>query len=120
MQDLALSLRTLHELSWMGVHLSIDDFGSGYSSLGFLGRCPIQTLKIDRSFIRDLAVQTENGALTSAIIALGHRLNLSVIVEGVETADELDFLRGQACDSVQGFLFSPPVPPESFTSLWPA
>jgi diguanylate cyclase (GGDEF)-like protein/PAS domain S-box-containing protein len=117
MQDLALSLRILNELRGMGIHISIDDFGSGYSSLGYLGRFPIQTLKIDRSFIRDVADHTDNGALTSAMIALGHRLNLSVIAEGVETEDELAFLQRQECDLMQGFWFSRPVPAEVFPGL---
>ena len=91
-----------------GLSLSIDDFGTGYSSLSYLKRFPLDTLKIDRTFIRDLSPDSDDAAITWAIISLAHSLKLKVVAEGVETTEQLDMLRDRACDEIQGFYFSQP------------
>jgi EAL domain-containing protein (putative c-di-GMP-specific phosphodiesterase class I) len=107
----------LGELKKMGVRLAIDDFGVGYSSLTHLKRFPIDTLKVDRSFIRDLPEDPEDKAITEAIIAMGKSLNLTVVAEGVETQEQQSFLQDHACDEMQGFLFSKPIAAEAFAEL---
>jgi len=109
--------RVLGEIKAMGVRLAIDDFGVGYSSLTHLKRFPIDTLKVDRSFIRDLPSDNDDKAITEAIIAMGKSLNLTVVAEGVETQEQQDFLQEHACDEMQGFLFSKPIPSEAFAKL---
>ncbi len=107
----------LHEFREMGVKISIDDFGTGYSSLSYLKRFPIDTLKIDQSFVRDVSTDPDDAAIVKAIITLAHALKLNVIAEGVETAEQLEFLRMLKCDEVQGFLFSKALTTEEFTQL---
>ncbi len=107
----------LQVLKAIGVKLSIDDFGTGYSSLSYLHKFPIDTLKIDRSFISDIDIATQESAITSAIIAMAKNLNIDVIAEGVETLGQLDFLHSQGCNHIQGFLFSKPVPEKEFVAL---
>jgi len=97
--------------------LSIDDFGTGYSSLSYLTRFPIQKLKIDKTFVRDLDSDRSDAAVTSGVIALGHSLGLTVLAEGVERLEQLDFLRANGCDEVQGYYFSRPIPAEEFEKL---
>ncbi len=103
---------TLLEIKEMGVHISIDDFGTGYSSLARLKKFPIESVKIDRSFIRDVAVDADDAAIVSAVIAMAHNLRLKVVAEGVETLDQIHFLRERDCDEVQGYLISRPIPSE--------
>lgn len=112
MRDVEASMVILKDLSAMGVRISIDDFGTGYSSLLYLKRLPASELKIDRGFIRELAENTEDAAIVSAIIALGTTLNLDIVAEGVETTEQQRFLTRLGCRSLQGFLLGHPVPPE--------
>jgi EAL domain-containing protein (putative c-di-GMP-specific phosphodiesterase class I) len=99
-------MQALHD---MGVHLVIDDFGVANSSMSYLKRFPVQKLKIDRSFIRDVPADRDDAAIVSAIIAMGHSLGLQVVAEGVENAEQSAFLRGTGCDEAQGYFFGEPV-----------
>jgi predicted signal transduction protein with EAL and GGDEF domain len=107
-------MRLLHE---MGVSLVIDDFGVANSSMAYLKRFPVQKLKIERSFIRDIVSDSDDAAIVSAIIAMGHSLGLRVVAEGVETSEQSAFLRGTGCDEVQGYLFGRPVPYDEMNVL---
>ncbi|MEZ5583787.1 MAG: EAL domain-containing protein [Candidatus Competibacteraceae bacterium] len=118
MTDLPETTNTLQELHELGVRLSVDDFGTGYSSLSYLRRFPVDTLKIDKSFIADVGVDPDDAALVEAIIAMGRSLNLTVAAEGVETREQLEFLRVRACDLAQGYYFGRPMPPERFAELF--
>lgn len=117
MQNVETTLATLHELKDMGVRLAIDDFGTGYSSLSYLKRFPLDALKIDRSFVKDLPRDPEDAAITKAIIAMAHSLRLQVVAEGVETQEQLAFLQQHGCDVLQGYLFSRPVGAERLCGL---
>ena len=117
MEDVERATGSLEQLKTLGLELAIDDFGTGYSSLSYLKRFPIDLLKIDQSFVRDITTDKDDAAITSAIIALTHNLGLRTIAEGVETAEQLAFLEGHGCDEVQGFLFSRPLAPEECTDL---
>jgi EAL domain-containing protein (putative c-di-GMP-specific phosphodiesterase class I) len=104
---------SLHAIRDLGVHMSIDDFGTGYSSFAYLKRLPINALKIDREFIGDLTRDADDEAITSAVIAMGHSLGLHVVAEGVETDDQLDFLRRHGCDEIQGYWLARPLDAEA-------
>jgi diguanylate cyclase (GGDEF)-like protein len=108
MQSTEATLSTFRQLKALGVAISIDDFGIGYSSLGYLRRLPIDTLKIDQSFVRDIGTDPDDAAIVSAVIAMAHTLKLQVVAEGVDGEDQLDFLRRHGCDLMQGYLFGPP------------
>lgn len=114
MHDADANVDVLRSLRDMGVRVSIDDFGIGYSSFGHLRRLPIDVLKIDQSFVRDLPADADCAAITSTIIGIGKTLRHRVVAEGVETAEQLDFLRARGCDAVQGFFYSTPLPPLDF------
>ena len=117
MRDVEHALAKLSAIRQLGVRLAIDDFGTGYSSLSQLKRFPIDTLKVDRSFIRDIPTNAEDIAITEAIIAMGRSLGVTVVAEGVETAEQQAFLSTRACHEMQGFFFSRPAPPEDFVEL---
>jgi len=106
---------TLRDLNAIGVEISIDDFGSGYSSLGYLQRFPVTKLKIDRTFVRDVSTNPDDKRLVEVIITLAHSLNLKIVAEGVETEEQLQYLRSVGCDQVQGHVFSKPLPAEEMT-----
>ena len=100
-----------------GLKISIDDFGTGYSSLSYLKRFPINTLKIDRSFVRDVIDDPDDAVITAAIVALARSLRMNVIAEGVETLEQLDYLKSLQCDEAQGFYFSKPLSATDFESF---
>ena len=110
MQNTQTTVALLAELNRLGVRISIDDFGTGYSSLSYLKRFPVDTLKIDRSFICDIGTDHDDDAIVKAIIALAQSLELRVVAEGVETPGQLHFLRTHGCDEIQGYLISRPLP----------
>ena len=117
MTDASTTIATLRELKESGFRLAIDDFGTGYSSLAYLQRFPLDTLKIDRAFVKDLKLGTADSPIIRAIIGMGRALKLHVVAEGVETRDELAFLRMQGCAAYQGYLFSKPVPANQLQHL---
>lgn len=117
MEDSSLAVEQIRKLHAMGVTLSIDDFGTGYSSLSYLKLYQIDKLKIDQSFVRELGHDDNDGAIVRAIINMSHGLGFRTIAEGVETQFQLDYLRAQGCDEIQGYLFGHPVPAEEFASL---
>ena len=117
MNDVDNAITILRTLKELGTPISIDDFGTGYSSLSYLRRFPIDVLKIDQSFVNELSVSSDAAAIVVAIISLAHSLRLRVIAEGVETAEQLEFLRAQGCDEVQGYYFSRPIAKDEFEAL---
>jgi diguanylate cyclase (GGDEF)-like protein len=117
MKNPEAAVATLDALDRMGVRLSIDDFGTGYSSLSYLKRFPIDTLKVDRSFVRDIPGDADDMLITTGIIGLAHSLGIQVVAEGVETSAQLSFLRAQNCDAMQGYYFSKPLPAPAFAQL---
>jgi diguanylate cyclase (GGDEF)-like protein/PAS domain S-box-containing protein len=117
MRDVEKSFATLAKLKELGVKISIDDFGTGYSSLSYLKRFPVNTLKIDQTFVRDIATDQDNAGIVQAIISLGHVLKLNVLAEGVETEDQYRFLLANGCDEMQGYLVSRPVPDDEFSAI---
>jgi diguanylate cyclase (GGDEF)-like protein len=117
MEDLETAVSQLHELRRIGAHIAIDDFGTGYSSLSYVKRFAADTLKIDGSFVADIATDTNDAALVAAIIAMAHRLGLHAVAEGVETEVQLEQLRKMQCDSAQGYLFSRPLPAGELITL---
>ncbi|MFO1206197.1 MAG: EAL domain-containing protein [Burkholderiales bacterium] len=117
MENAESAIATLVELKSRGISISIDDFGTGYSSLSYLKRFPLDVLKIDRSFVRDIAVDSDDAAIVEAIIALARSLEIKVVAEGVETPDQMAFLNRSGCNFAQGYLFSPPVEAERVAAL---
>jgi EAL domain-containing protein (putative c-di-GMP-specific phosphodiesterase class I) len=115
MRDPAEAAGMLSRLKRMGVKLSVDDFGTGYSSLAYLKRFPLDALKIDRTFVRDLTTDSDDGEIALAIISLAHNLKLKVVAEGVETEAQMNFLRSHGCDEMQGYLFARPLSVEDCT-----
>ena len=116
--DLDNTINILNKLKSMGIKISLDDFGTGYSSLNYLKRLPINTLKIDKSFIRDISLSANEEPIARSLISLAHSMRLSVIAEGIETQEQYEFIKRQKCDKVQGYLFSKPLPPEGFIKLF--
>ncbi|MEB0008301.1 EAL domain-containing protein [Pseudomonas sp. MH9.2] len=117
MQNAESTIQILQAIKHMGIRLAIDDFGTGYSSLSYLRRFPIDVLKIDQSFVRDLSTDSNDAALVSAIISLGRSLKLNIIAEGIETQDQLDFLKTNHCEEGQGYFFSRAVEPRAFAKI---
>ncbi len=117
MEDIQGSIEWLNEIKGLGVRLSIDDFGTGYSSLSYLRKFPIDTLKIDKSFVHDMTFNADDASLVEAITAMARSLKLRVIAEGVETREQLDHLRALGCDLIQGYYFSKPLQPDEFERL---
>lgn len=117
MDDTEKAIRMLKELNEIGIKMALDDFGTGYSSLSYLKRFPIDKLKIDQSFVRDITTDANDATIALAVIALARGMKMNVIAEGVETAEQLAFLHAHDCDEIQGYLFSRPVPPEAFRQM---
>jgi diguanylate cyclase (GGDEF)-like protein len=117
LQDADNTLISLRKLKEAGVSLSVDDFGTGYSSLSYLKRFPIDTLKIDRSFVKDIDIDPDDAAICAAILAMAHQLGLNVVAEGVESEKQLEFLRQHKCNQIQGYLCSPPLSAEAFARM---
>jgi len=119
MQDAGNSINKMHHLKELGVKLSMDDFGTGYSSLSYLHQFPLDILKIDRSFVKDIAGNKGDGAIARAVIAMAHSMNLKVVAEGVETEEQFEFLKAHDCEVIQGYLISRPVPSQEFELMLP-
>ena len=117
MDDAERTIRILDSLYGMGLHLAIDDFGTGYSSLSALQQFPISTLKIDKSFVRDVAVDEDDATIVATIIKMAQSLKMDVVAEGVESQEQLEFLREHGCDYVQGHLFGDPMTAEGLLEL---
>jgi diguanylate cyclase (GGDEF)-like protein len=117
MKNVAYIMETMDQLKELGVQISIDDFGTGYSSLSYLKRFRVHTLKIDQSFIRDITVDEDSAAIVTALIAMSRKLKIKSLAEGVETPEQLRFLKEQGCDEIQGYIYSTPLAPEQFEAL---
>ncbi len=117
MHDAPTTLAKLEALKALGVQLAIDDFGTGYSSLGYLKRFPVDTLKIDRSFVKGIGQNVEDSAIVRAVITVAKSLGLAVTAEGIETADQLEHLRSLGCDHGQGYYFAKPMPGDRVPAL---
>ena len=117
MQNVERAVRVLQTIKRLGVILAIDDFGTGYSSMSLVKKFPIDVLKIDRSFVREVTRDSGDRAIADAIIALGRALDLTIVAEGVETAEQEAFLRVHNCDEAQGYLISKPIPPDEFAAF---
>ncbi len=117
MQDPERGIESLGELRAMGVQIALDDFGTGHSSLAYLQRLPVTTLKIDRTFVADIGRRGDDGAIVRAIIAMAHSLGMKVVAEGVEHERQLAFLSVHGCDEMQGYYFSRPLPADELLAL---
>lgn len=117
MEDAEKSIKMITELKKLNLEFSIDDFGTGYSSLSYLKKFPINRIKIDKSFVDNIVNNSEDAAISQAIISMSHSMNLQTIAEGVETAEQLEFLRLRECDEIQGYYFSRPLPETEMQKL---
>ncbi len=117
MRNVTRAIKVLDAIQSRGIRIAIDDFGTGYSSMSLMKQFPIDTIKIDRSFVRDLPDDSEDQAIAQAIISMGRALGMTVVAEGVETVEQETFLRAHGCDEMQGFLFSRPLSPEGLAEL---
>jgi diguanylate cyclase len=117
MENMAEGVEKLQAVRNMGLRIAIDDFGTGYSSLAYIGRLPVNSLKIDKSFIHNVVNEPDKASIVSTIISLGHALRLEVIAEGVETEQQAQLLRLLRCDQIQGYLISRPVPADDIAAL---
>jgi EAL domain-containing protein (putative c-di-GMP-specific phosphodiesterase class I) len=117
MEEITATIEKLKALRALGVSIAIDDFGTGYSSLGYLARLPVQSLKIDRSFVITMLKEPDVMTLVSTVISLGHSLRLSIIAEGVDSEEQANYLRLARCDGMQGYLISRPVPRDAITAM---
>jgi diguanylate cyclase (GGDEF)-like protein len=117
MRNESRAIETLSELKRMGFGIALDDFGTGFSSLNYLKKFPVDTVKIDRAFVRDLAFDSDDAAIVAAVLSIARQLELNVVAEGVETIEQRDFLREHFCPEIQGFLYSHPVPPEELAAI---
>ena len=117
MENIDHNIEKLRAIQVMGVQIAMDDFGTGYSSLSYLARLPINSLKIDRSFISEMNQGPEQMAIVSTVVSLGKALNLKVVAEGVETAEQKNLLSLLKCDEIQGYLFSPPLPVDKIKAM---
>jgi len=117
MYDVEKAISTMNEIAAMGVSFSIDDFGTGYSSLSYLKRFPVSILKVDQSFVRGIPKNRDDMAISQAILSMAKSLNMKTVAEGVETEEQLEFMRINGCDEIQGYYFSPPVPADRFQIL---
>jgi EAL domain-containing protein (putative c-di-GMP-specific phosphodiesterase class I) len=117
MQESEKAIAMLQAMREMGIRITMDDFGTGYSSLSYLKRFPISSLKIDRSFVAEVLSNADDAEISRAIIAMAHGMKLKVVAEGVETAEQLEFLRREGCDEAQGYYLARPMPAEEF-SRW--
>ena len=116
MQNIEHTIETMNQLRQLGICFSIDDFGTGYSSLNYLHRLPIDELKIDQSFVRNISSSSDNAVIVDTIIVMAQKLNLEIVAEGIETSEELEYLKARDCDHFQGYYFSRPVPYDQFIS----
>lgn len=117
MKNVGFVMNTIEELKRIGVQIAIDDFGTGYSSLSYLKRFRVHTLKIDRSFIRDITTDEDNAAIVTALIAMSQQMKMRSLAEGVETIEQLHFLKEKGCNEVQGYVYSKPLPAEEMEQL---
>jgi EAL domain-containing protein (putative c-di-GMP-specific phosphodiesterase class I) len=117
MQNPELAIKSLQELKGLGIRISVDDFGTGYSSLSYLKKFPVDTVKIDQSFVHDITSNSDDAAIAAAVVAMAHSLKLKVVAEGVETLGQLEFLRSLECDEMQGYFISRPAPSEDIIQL---
>lgn len=118
MRNVESSTTILQALKEMGLQIAVDDFGTGYSSLNYLSQFPIDVLKIDQSFVRDISSNKSNGVIVSAVISMGSSLNQKVIAEGIETQEQLAFLNAHQCNEGQGYFFGWPTPPHDFANIF--
>jgi diguanylate cyclase len=117
MQDWKSIAEILRALKGLGVRIALDDFGTGYSSLSYMKRFPIDSLKIDQSFVRDMTTDSDDASIVSAVINMGRSLNMRVVAEGIQTRDQFEFLKDRHCPEGQGYFFAPPVPAAQLTEL---